>query len=317
MKGWKGWLPWGVVIVLLCIVPWFLKAYTLFILSFSLVNIILAIGLNITLGYAGQISLCHAAFMGIGAYTTGIMVTHGWSFWLSLPLAGLIACFFGTIIGFPAIKWKDHYLALVTIGFNIVGYLVMQQEKWLTGGPHGISNISRPSIGPLKLASAVSYYYLLLFFVILAILSSVWIIKSKWGRAFMAIRLNELAAKSHGVCSHHYKLLAFAIGAFYAGIGGSLFAPLLKYINPESFTFFASFEYLIMVVIGGMGRIEGPIIGALIITMGPEILRVAEAFYLIIYSLILILIMLFLRKGLVVVVDRLREWIPVLRLTKR
>lgn len=313
----KRWLFWGIVIVLLCILPWSLKDYTLFVLSLSLVNIILAIGLNITLGYAGQVSMCQAAFMGIGAYTTAIMVTHGWSFWLSLPLAGLIACFFGTIIGFPALKWKDHYLALVTIGFNIISYLVMQGEMWLTGGPHGIRNIPRPSIGPLKLASAVSYYYLLLFFVILAILSSYWMIKSKWGRAFTAIRLNELAAKSHGVSLRRYKLLAFAIGAFYGGVGGSFFASLLKYISPESFTFFVSFEILIMVVIGGMGRIEGPIIGALIITMGPEILRVAESFYLIIYSLILILVMLFMRKGLVVVLDRIREWIPALVRTNR
>ena len=313
----KKWLFWGTVIVLLCILPWSLKDYTLFVLSLSLVYSIMAIGLNITLGYAGQISLCHAAFMGIGAYTTAIMITHGWSFWLSLPLAGFLACFFGALIGFPALKWKDHYLALVTLAFNIISFLVMQHEKWLTGGPTGITNIPRPSIGPLKLASAVNYYYLLLFFVILAILSSYWIIRSKWGRAFTAIRQNELAAKSHGVNLRQYKLLAFAIGAFYAGIGGSLFASLLKYINPEAFTFFVSFEFLIMVVIGGMGRIEGPIIGALIITMGPEILRVAESFYLIIYSLILILVMLFMRKGFVGVVDRIREWIPALARTNR
>ncbi len=313
----RRWLPWGIVIGGLCILSSFLEDYTLYLASLTLVHIILAIGLNITLGYAGQVSLCHASFFGIGAYTMALLLAQGWSFWLVLPLSGLVASFFGTIVGFPALRWKDHYLALITLGFNIIIFLVMLQEGWLTGGPTGIMGISRPSIGPLTFTPDLNYYYLLLFFALLAFASSYWIATSKWGRAFTSIRLNEVAAQAHGVSLRNYKLLAFAIGAFYAGVGGGLFAPLLRYISPDAFTFFISLEFLVMVVIGGMGRIEGPIIGAIIVTMGPEVLRMAQSVYLIIYSLLLILIMLFMREGLVVVVDRIRGSIPALIRTKR
>lgn len=313
----RRWLAWGIVTGGLCILPWFLEDYTLYVVSLTLVHTILAIGLNITLGYAGQVSLCHASFFGIGAYTTALLLAQGWSFWLVLPLSGLVASFFGTIVGFPALRWKDHYLALITLGFNTIIFLVMLQEGELTGGPTGITGISRPSIGPLTFTPDLNYYYVLLFFSILAFASSYWIATSKWGRAFTSIRLNEVAAQAHGVSLRNYKLLAFAIGAFYAGVGGGLFAPLLRYISPDAFTFFISLEFLVMVVIGGMGRIEGPIIGAIIVTMGPEVLRMAESVYLIIYSLLLILVMLFMREGLVVVVDRIRESIPALIGTKR
>lgn len=313
----RKWLAWIVIIIIACILPWFLGDYTLYVVSLSFVYIIQAIGLNITLGYAGQVSLCQASFMGIGAYVTALLLLKGWSFWLILPFAGLIPCIFGAILGFPALRWKDHYLALITLAFNIITFLVIQQEKDITGGPTGISNILRPSIGPLKFTSDINFYYLLLFFVILAVLSSYWIIQSKWGRALTAMRLNALAAKAHGVSLVNYKLLAFALGAFYGGVGGALFATLLRYVSPDSFTFFTSFEFLMMVVIGGMGRIEGPVIGGIILTAGPEILRVAETFYMIIYSLIVILVMLFMRKGLVVIVDKIRESVPALIQTRR
>lgn len=313
----RRWLSWGIVTGGLCILPWFLEDYTLYVVSLTLVHTILAIGLNITLGYAGQVSLCHASFFGIGAYTTALLLAQGWSFWLVLPLSGLVASFFGTIVGFPALRWKDHYLALITLGFNTIIFLVMLQEGELTGGPTGITGISRPSIGPLTFTPDHNYYYVLLFFALLAFASSYWIATSKWGRAFTSIRLNEVAAQAHGVSLRNYKLLAFAIGAFYAGVGGGLFAPLLRYISPDAFTFFISLEFLVMVVIGGMGRIEGPIIGAIIVTMGPEVLRMAESVYLIIYSLLLILVMLFMREGLVGVVDRIRGSIPALIRTKR
>jgi branched-chain amino acid transport system permease protein len=281
------------------------------------VHIILTVGLNITLGYAGQISLCQASFMGMGAYIMAFLLKVGLPFWLILPFSGLIPALFGAAIAFPALKWKDHYLALITLSFNIITFMVSQQERGITGGPTGISNILRPALGPIQFSSDVNYYYLLLFFVVLAILFSFWVMNSKWGRAFEAMRQNELAAKAHGVSILSYKILAFALGAFYSGVGGALFACLCRYISPDSFTIFMSFEILIMTVIGGMGRVEGPIIGALLITAGPEVLRVAESFYLIIYSLILIFVMLFMRKGLVVVLDRVRSALSAQIQTKR
>jgi branched-chain amino acid transport system permease protein len=246
-----------------------------------------------------------------------LLLAQGWSFWLVLPLSGLVASFFGTIVGFPALRWRDHYLALITLGFNTIFFLVMLQEGWITGGPTGITGISRPSIGALTFTPDLNYYYLLLFFGILAFASSYWIATSKWGRAFTSIRLNEVAAQAHGVSLRNYKLLAFAVGAFYAGVGGGIFAPLLRYISPDAFNLIISLEFLVMIVIGGMGRIEGPIIGAIIVTMGPEVLRMAQSVYLVIYSLLVILIMLFMREGLVVVVDRIRGLIPALIRTRR
>jgi branched-chain amino acid transport system permease protein len=307
---------WLVAIIALCIVPWISGDYTIYVVSLALIHIILAVGLNITMGYAGQVSLCHASFFGMGAYSMALLLARGWSFWAILPLSGSIAFVFGLIIGFPALKWRDHYLALITLAFNITSYLVSVQETEITGGPTGITSVARPSIGSFELTSDTAYYYLILFFTILAVLFSIWIIKSKWGRAFQALGLNTLAASAHGVNVRMYKLLAFAIGAFYAGVGGALFASLLRYVSPDSFTFVTSIECLIMIVVGGIGRIEGPIIGAILITVGPEVLRMAESAYMIIYSLLVILILIFMRKGLVVILDRVMEWIPTLG-TKR
>ena len=211
----KRWLTWIVLGVIFCFVPLLSGDYVIYVVSLTFVHIIVCIGLNITLGYSGQISLCQASFFGIGAYTAALLLKMGWSFWLLLPLSGLIAAAFGIIIGFPALKWKDHYLALITLAFNIVTFLVMQQEGWLTGGPTGISGIPRPSLGPLKFSSDVSYFYFLLFFAALALVASYWIVQSKWGRAFRGIRENELAAEAHGVNLRNYKLLAFGLGAFF------------------------------------------------------------------------------------------------------
>jgi branched-chain amino acid transport system permease protein len=144
----KKWLPWVILIIISSILPWFLGDYTLYVMSLALVHVVLTVGLNITLGYAGQISLCQASFMGMGAYTMALLLQQGWSFWFILPFSGLVPCIFGAILGFPALKWKDHYLALITLAFNIITFLVTQQEKDFTGGPTGISNIARPSIGP-------------------------------------------------------------------------------------------------------------------------------------------------------------------------
>ena len=308
----QKWIFWGIIIAALCTVPLVSGEYTIYVISLTLIHIILAIGLNITMGYAGQVSLCHASFFGIGAYSMALLLARGWSFWVILPFSGFLACLFGIVIAFPALKWRDHYLALITLAFNITTYLVTVQETEITGGPTGIMNVARPSIGPYALTSDLAYYYLVLGFTILAILFSIWIVKSKWGRAFKAIGMNELAASAHGVNVRQYKLLAFAVGAFYAGVGGALFASLLRYVSPDSFTYVASIEFLIMIVIGGIGRLEGPIIGAILITVGPEILRVAESAYMIIYSLIVILVLIFMRKGLVDLLDRIRGWIPIL-----
>jgi len=194
---------------------------------------------------------------------------------------------------------KHHYLAMVTLGFNIIVFLVLRNWESLTGGSFGISNVARPVWGPLSFKSDRAFYFYILAWAGLVVVSAYWILHSRWGRAFRAIRENEMRAEVVGVSLRNYKLMAFAIGAAYAGTGGALFAPLLGYIDPGAYTLDRSIQFLMMVVLGGLGRFEGPFIGALVVTVLPEVLRGSEGLYLIIYALAVILMMLFMPKGLV------------------
>jgi len=276
-----------------------LDQYKLYIMSLTLVYLILTIGLNLTLGYAGQISLCHAAFMAFGSYAVAVLGQHGVPFELGLLTGAGLAFGWGLVLGFPALKVKHHYLAMVTVGFNIIVFLVLRNWEALTGGSFGISNIARPTWGPISFKSDRAYCLYILGWTAVAVASSYWILTSRWGRAFRAIRENEMRAEVVGVSLRNYKLMAFAIGAAYAGIGGALFAPLLAYIDPGAYTLDRSIQFLMMVVMGGLGRFEGPFIGAAVVTILPELLRGSEGLYLIIYSLAVMLMMLFMPKGLV------------------
>ena len=287
----------------LLLLPLLLEQYKLYLASLTLVYLILAIGLNLTLGYAGQISLAHAAFMSLGAYAVAILVPRGVPFEGGLIIGAIVAFCWGLVLGFPALKVKHHYLAMVTLGFNIIVFLVLRNWEWLTGGSSGIARIARPRWGPIGFQSDGAYYYYILGWAVLAVASAHWILHSRWGRAFRAIRQNEMRAEVVGVNLRTYKLMAFAIGSAYAGLGGALFAPLLTYIDPGAFTLDRSIQFLMMVVIGGLGRFEGPFVGAAVLTLLPEALRRSQGFYLIIFSLAVILMMLFMPKGLVGIWD--------------
>lgn len=287
----------------LLLLPLVLEQYKLYLASLTLVYLILAIGLNLTLGYAGQISLAHAAFMSCGAYAVAILVPRGAPFEVALLAGAALAFLWGIVLGFPALKVKHHYLAMVTLGFNIIAFLVLRNWESLTGGSSGISGIARPRWGPVRFQSDGAYYYYILAWASAAVLSAHWILHSRWGRAFRAIRQNELRAAVVGVNLRTYKLIAFAIGSAYAGLGGALFAPLLTYIDPGAFSLDRSIQFLMMVVIGGLGRFEGPFVGAAVLTLLPEALRRSQGFYLIIFAVAVILMMLFMPKGLVGVWD--------------
>ena len=193
---------------------------------------------------------------------------------------------------------------MVTLGFNIMVFLVLRNWESLTGGSFGISGIARPAWGALSFRSDRAYYvYMLGWAAVVVWLGATGSSDSRWGRAFRAIRENEMRAEALGVSLRNYKLMAFAIGAAYAGIGGALFAPLLGYIDPGAFTLDRSIQFLMMVVMGGLGRFEGPFIGAILVTVLPEVLRASEGLYLVIYALAVILMMLFMPKGLVGVWD--------------
>jgi branched-chain amino acid transport system permease protein len=209
----------------------------------------------------------------------------------------------GLLLGFPALQVKHHFLAMVTLGFNIMVFLVLRNWESLTGGSFGISGIARPAWGTLTFRSDRAYYLYMLAWAALVVFTAYWILGSRWGRAFRAIRENEMRAEALGVSLRNYKLMAFAIGAGYAGIGGALFAPLLGYIDAGAFTLDRSIQFLMMVVMGGLGRFEGPFIGAILVTVLPEVLRASEGLYLVFYAAAVILMMLFMPKGLVGVWD--------------
>ena len=276
--------------------------YMLYLCSLTCIYMIGATGLNVMLGYAGQISLAQAAFFGIGAYTVALLGPK-LSFWLALPLGAFVAFVIGLGLGFPSLRVKTHFLAMVTLGFNVIVYLILVNEDKWTGGPYGVFNIARPAIGPLSFQSPALYHVLIAVVTSVVLLLALWMLNSQWGRAFKAIRENEARAELLGVSLRNYKVMAFAIGSGYAGLGGALIAPLFGYIDPTMFALPFSFQFLLMVVVGGIGRFEGPLIGAIIVAILPESLRITQKLYPILFALAAMLIMIFMPKGTVSGVD--------------
>ena len=294
------------LLVLLLAVPPLLKSYGVYLFTYWLVFIVATMGLNLTVGYAGQKSLGHAAFFGIGAYTVAILMKAGLSWWLGLPAAMLLCFAIGLALGFPALRVQAIYLAFATLGFNTLVWLVMRNEEWLTGGTFGINNIARPSLFGLELSGALAYYYFVLALA-LVLAALLWgLLRSPWGKAFTALRDNPIRAESLGVNVQAYTLLAFAIGAVYAGIAGVLFASLVEFIEPAPFTVGASIMMYLMVVVGGPGYFFGPVLGSAVGVLLPEWLRFAQGWYLFVFGSAVIVLMLWLPDGLLSIPDRVR-----------
>jgi len=301
----------GISIISLCAIfllaaPLGLKPYGLFILSMWAVMTIAAIGLNLTLGYAGQISLAQAAFVGIGAYITAWLTTKGaWPFWPTYFL-GFASCFVvGWVLGYPALRVQHHYLAFVTLAFNTLVYLVFRNEEWLTNGISGISNVPRPSLFGYSLKGGKEFYYFCLAHLVFVSIAAWWLIRSPWGRAFVAVRENPIRALSLGVDVRRYTLMAFAIGAGLGGISGALYAPLTQFIDPTPFALGLSLNLLLMVVLGGSGYFFGPFLGAIVAVLLPEWLRFAQGYYLMGYAVLVMVMMAFWPTGLLGLADRL------------
>ncbi|MDP4621482.1 MAG: branched-chain amino acid ABC transporter permease, partial [Hydrogenophaga sp.] len=263
-------------------------------------------GLNLTVGYAGQKSLGHAAFFGIGAYTVAIFLKAGLSFWLGLPVAALFCFVVGLALGFPALRVQTIYLAFATLGFNTALWLVMRNEEWLTGGTFGINNIARPSLGGISFDGNLAYYYLVLGFTIVLALLLWGLLRSPWGKAFTALRDNAIRAESLGIDTRSYTLLSFAIGAVYAGVAGGLYASQVGFIDPALFTVGASIMMYLMVVVGGPGYFLGPILGSAVGVVLPEWLRFAQAWYLFVFGTAVVLLMIWLPDGLLSIPDRIK-----------
>ena len=297
----------GMVILLaLLVLPHFLKNYGVYLLTYWMVFILATMGLNLTVGYAGQKSLGHAAFFGIGAYTVAIMMKAGFSFWLGLPAAAVICFVTGILVGFPALRVQTIYLAFATLGFNTAAWLVMRNEEQYTGGTFGINNIARPELFGLSLDGSIAYYYFTLGVTIIFGLLLFGLLRSPWGKAFKALRDNPIRAESLGVDVRSYTLLSFAIGAVYAGVAGVLFASLVQFIDPAPFSVGQSIMMYLMVVIGGPGYFFGPVLGAAVGVVLPEWLRFAQDWYLFVFGSAVVLLMIWLPDGLLSIPDRLR-----------
>ncbi|MFC1823972.1 branched-chain amino acid ABC transporter permease [Thermodesulfobacteriota bacterium] len=300
-----------IFILALFLLPWMLKlsTYIIFVLSLIFVYSIVTVGLNILMGYTGQVSLGHAAFMAIGAYSLVNLISKaGLPFVLALPASGLIAGLLGVIVGPSALRIKGLYLALVTMCFGFIVDVVILEWPDMTNGSEGML-VPYASIGSLELDTDLEKYFLILTVAIIMLVIAKNLIRSRLGRAFVAIRDSDIAAETMGIDLAKYKIIAFGVSAFYAGIAGGLLAPLLGFIGPDNFSLFDSIAYLIMVVVGGMGSILGSIMGAAFMTLLPEVIRLFKDYFpdvlsdqkgiqAILYGLILILFIRFEPNGL-------------------
>lgn len=300
------WLIGGAAAAVLLVAPALVRSYGVYLFGYWLVFAIATMGLNLTVGYAGQVSLGHAAFLGVGAYSVAIAIKAGCSFWLGLPVGAALCFVLGLGLGFPALRVQSVYLAFATLGFNIAVWLVMRNEEWLTGGTSGIDDVARPSVLGVSLAGNLAYYYVILAVaVVLAALQ--WaVLRSPWGKAFTALRDNPIRAESLGIHVQAYTLLAFAIGAAYAGVAGGLLAGLVQFVEPSPFSLGASFLMYLMVVVGGPGYFFGPALGAAVGVLVPEWLRFTQGWYLVVFGIAVILLMRWLPGGLLSIPDRVR-----------
>lgn len=303
------------ILVILAVAALFMKRSDVYLLTLCSVYLMATFGLNLTVGYAGQMSLGQAAFFGIGAYIAAIALKAGWPFLLVLPVAA-VACFLvGLALGFPALRVQHHYLAFATLGFNVLVFLIMRNEQEITGGTFGISSIPRPTILGVSTDGHVAFFYFTLASLVLLALLLWWLLRSPWGRAFAALRDNPIRAESLGVNITAYTLLAFAIGAACAGIGGVYYASLVEFIEPGPFHFSTSLMMLLAVIVGGSGRFFGPVVGTIIIILLPEALRASntealkfmQKWYLVFFGVAVMALMMWLPGGILSIADRWKK----------
>ncbi|MBI2370175.1 MAG: branched-chain amino acid ABC transporter permease [Deltaproteobacteria bacterium] len=300
-----------VVLAVAVVVPLVLtEPYHIGVLVLAGLFVLLALGFDMVVGYLGELSLGHAAFFGIGAYTSAILnLTFDTPFLVDFLAAVVLSAVAGLLIGYPCLKLKGPYFAIVTFGFAEILQLVALNWVELTRGPMGLPGVKRaslevPGLFSFRFESELSNYYLVLAAALACIFVTTRIIGSRVGNAFLAIRENDDLAASVGVNTFHYKMLAFVIGMTYAGIAGSLYAHYVGYVSPELLSFFYSYTVIIMVVVGGQGSIRGTVVGALIFALLPEILRGTQMYRMSIFGLLLVLSVIFMPEGINGVLER-------------
>ena len=292
----RVWLP---LLLAAALVPVGVRSeYILHTAVLAGIYVILASSLNITNGYTGLFSFGHAAFYGIGAYTAAILSTRlGWGFALTLPAAGVVAAAFGAALALPTLRLSGIFLALVTIGFQEIAYLVTLNWIGLTRGPMGIPGIPPAALFGVELRGNAAYYWLVLALDVLTLFVLSRIVTSRVGRAFVAIREDELAAEASGIPAFRMKVLSFVIATFFAGIAGAFFAHHARFVSADSFRLDETFVILTMLIVGGLGSLAGPVIGAVALVILPEASRFLAEYRGVVYGLILIGVILFRPEG--------------------
>lgn len=280
------------------------SSYWLYVVSLTLVYALGAAGLNLILGYAGQISLAQGAFMGVGGYTVAILATNmGWPVLAALAVGAIAGFVLGLLIGIPALRVSTHYLAMITLGVEVIYITLAINLTDLTNGTLGIAGVPRPELFGLAIKSDGAFHVFIAAVATLVLGFLLFVLNSTWGRAFKAVRENEMRASMLGVNVRRYKLLAFAIGSAIAAVAGGLLASLIGFVDHDTFPMSLSFQLLLMVVVGGQGRFEGPLLGAIVVTVLPELLRGTASMYLIIFAALTLAVVMFMPKGLVTIWD--------------
>jgi branched-chain amino acid transport system permease protein len=332
-KPWLIWVGFAVIGVSLALLPFALAQVGtswVRIMNYAILYVLLALGLNIVVGFAGLLDLGYIAFYAVGAYVYALLASPQFGlhlpFWLILPIGALVAAFFGLLLGAPTLKLRGDYLAIVTLGFGEIIRIFLNNLSRpvnITNGPQGIAGIDPFALGPFRFDSPIKYYYLLLAVALGIILVNLRLQNSRIGRAWEAIREDEIAARAMGIDTRNLKLLAFAMGASFGGVAGGMFSAIQAFISPESFVLVESIMVVSMVVLGGMGNIWGVILGALLLSFVPEILRWTvtplqemlfgrllidpEVIRMLLFGLALVLVMLYRPAGLLPSAVRKRE----------
>ncbi|RCW74409.1 branched-chain amino acid ABC transporter permease [Pseudorhodoferax soli] len=305
-EGHRFW--YGLLLVALLLAPLALPEYWLAQLTFVLIYGIAGLGLMLLSGFTGQFSLGHAAFLGVGAYTQGVLTNLGWPFPLAMVMAMVLAAAVGVVVGLPALRVKGIYLGMATLAFGVIVEEVLARWESVTGGNAGL-HMKAPAIGSFKLDSGEGFYFLCLALAVVATLAILNLLRAPTGRAFVAIRDSEVSAQSMGIHLARYKTLSFSLSAALAGLAGALYAHKISFLSPDQFSVLQSIDLLLMVVIGGLGSVHGAFLGAAfliampqLIALGkgylPEVIGMAPGLQGFVYGLVLIVFVLFEPLGL-------------------
>jgi branched-chain amino acid transport system permease protein len=317
---------YGLLMLLLLAAPWLVGEYLMSQLQFICIYAIVGLGLMLLVGFTGQISLGHAAFLAIGAYTEALMQAKGIPFFISLPCAALFAGAFGWVLGLPALRLKGIYLAIATLAFNVVIEEVLARWEGLTNGNTGL-HLKPVELFGFKLDGDASFYYLCLGLTVLCVLALVNLLRSPTGRAFVAIRDSEISASCMGVNLATYKTLSFALSAALTGIGGALYAHKVTFISPEQFTLLQSIELITIVILGGVGFLHGAVLGAGFLIVLPQLISILKDYLpgnvagsglqAVVFGLVLILFIIFEPMGLYGRWLKIRTWFELFPFYRR